>query len=809
LNPNSLSAFRYESLLILFWNQDAPPPRDFRLVLNKTLEVPKPYLGLPLGETRERALYIALTDPSILSGKVSVKLIDPDNMKLATLRKARLLEFREQDLADLSPLDRQRISKGLTKGLRQTFPTLEMSVIDDLLRLVTWKEVASPAPLALPALPVPTVVKPSSALAVKDGAEAPALQPRPQPALMPLKRAVRCLGKQPDRTFILDIEHCGNLPGLGLFFSGYQVAAPGRLCRLVLHLPSGRLDLTHRLIRTARPALVHQCRWVGVPVEDSPGLECFVLTDQPLALLERGYLAAELDDATVVRVALRPVINLTASRDVLDEQQAFRLLEGFGPLLGQRSRRALQPLLAVIGDELRHTQNGLEIKHGRTVADSVYLQFDQLLALSDQNLHLSGWLADVQQHLVEIRLFTAFGDTVDLTGQIPNAARPDVGQFLRQKGLMAVNEFIGFQLRVDMPLPLGADTPIYLRVRLRNGARHRLALKLRRGDVDQPLPLIRELLGSFPTWEPQLFDFYNRAVGPTIAQLWAGRVPPTLAVRQETFGVMPSQPQVSVIVPLYGRVDLLSFQLAQFADDPDFQHCELIYVLDDPRLLNEFVALCRREYPLFRVPFRTVISGANLGYAGATNLGAAQAQGEYLLLLNSDVFPRESGWLSRLVGIFEGLERPGVLGPKLLFPDGLIQHAGMTFFQEPTLPGFWFNDHPDKGLPNDAADVRTREAVAVTGACMLLKRAVYQEVRGLSEDYILGDFEDSDLCLKLQAAGYRISYTPQVELYHLERLSFPHAGDAGWRTNLSRYNAWVQTKRWGEMIEGIQTGVAT
>lgn len=219
MNPNSLSAFRYESLLILFWNQDAPPPRDFRLVLNKALEVPKPYLGLPLGDAKERALYIGLTDPAILSGKVSVKLIGPDDAKLATLRKTRLPEFCEQDLADLSPLDRQRISKGLTKGLRQTFPTLEMSVIDDLLRLVTWKEVARPAPLALPALPVPTVVKPSSALAVKDGAETPTLQPRPQPALTPLKRAVRCLGKQPDRTFILNIEHCGNLSGLGLFFS--------------------------------------------------------------------------------------------------------------------------------------------------------------------------------------------------------------------------------------------------------------------------------------------------------------------------------------------------------------------------------------------------------------------------------------------------------------------------------------------------------------------------------------------------------------------------------------------------------------
>ena len=610
--------------------------------------------------------------------------------------------------------------------------------------------------------------------------------------------------------FELVLEHCGWLPGAGLRLNGYLISSPGRVRRLTLHLPARRIDLGDHWIRIARPDIELNDLWAGYAVEEKPGFEVFLPLDENLAVLEAGYLAVECGGDQVARVALRPVINLAASRDVLDVAQALRLLEGFGPQLAARSRDWLKPLLVVLGGWLQQTQSGLHIRQGQTAAEGVHLFVDNLLALSKQHLYLSGWLVDVQQHVAAIGLCTAFGDRVDLTGQLPHSARPDLMQTLRKEGLTLINEFVGFHLRVDLPLAQGANTPIYLRIRLQNGAIHRLPLSFRRYNADQPLPLIRNLLGGFPTWEPRLFELYDQAVGPTVMQLWQNRAAPQLNVRQEAFGIIPSAPQVSIIVPLYGRIDLLSFQLAQFANDPDFQQCELIYVLDDPSLYSAFVSLCRREYPLFQVPFHTVISGANLGYAGATNLGAAQARGEYLLLLNSDVFPKEPGWLMRMVTVFETLDRPGVLGPKLLLADGLIQHAGMKFYQEPSLPGFWFNDHPEKGLPDDPAlDTDSRQVAAVTGACMLLRREVYQAVGGLSEDYILGDFEDSDLCLKLRTAGYRIWYAPHIKLYHLERLSFPHAGDGVWRTNLSRYNAWVQTKRWGEVILGLCDNTAT
>lgn len=792
-----LAAFRHASLLVLIWSREAPP-RDFRLVLNKTHDIPKPYLGLLFGPDRQHALYLATVDDTLLTGKVAVKLFGSDGAMLARLGKARLTDWKDANLSELSPEERRRLHKGLSKGLPQTFPALTTAVIDTLLERLIAHEPTQPLSAQSP-----------TALTLQTPPSAKAIQTR-QPLTRPrfprtqLKRRVRRVGSRPEDAFILDIEHCSHLPGIGLFFSGYLAAAPGRLRHLFLHLPVGRVDVTDRLIRTSRPLLVRKCRWAGVPAEDRPGLECFVPTDAPQAKLEQAFLSVELDDGIIALATLYPVINLADGQDLLDHDQAFRLLEGFGPGLNPQAQRGLQPLLSALDGWLRSPQNHLIIQQGACATEQVIVHFDTLLALSDHALHLSGWLADDRQQIADIRLFTAFGACVDVTGQIPNVPRADVRHYLREQGHQPLNDAVGFYLRVELPLPLGAETPLYLRVRLHDGEVRRLALRARAVDADRPMPAIRALLSGFPTWAPRLFDFYDQAVGPTIEQLWSDRRQPTLAPLVETCGTMPARPLVSLIVPLYGRIDLLSHQLAHFADDADFQRCELIYVLDDPRLTNDFVALCRREYPLFRVPFKTVISGVNLGYAGATNLGARQASGDSLVLLNSDVLPREPGWLTRLMAVFDTLEQPGALGPKLLFADGLIQHAGMSFFQEPTLPGFWFNDHPDKGLPNDRTEnPAPRQVDAVTGACLLLKRSVYWEVGGLSEDYILGDFEDSDLCLKLRAAGYGIWYTPQVELYHLERLSFPHAGDLGWRTNLSRYNAWVQTRRWGAAIQQL------
>src|SRR5206468_1553596 len=105
---------------------------------------------------------------------------------------------------------------------------------------------------------------------------------------------------------------------------------------------------------------------------------------------------------------------------------------------------------------------------------------------------------------------------------------------------------------------------------------------------------------------------------------------------------------VSIIVPLYQRIDFLEHQLAQFVHDPDIRQAELIYVLDSPELKIGLRHSAAQLSSLYRIPFRIATLKRNVGFAGANNIGASLARGRLLLLLNSDVLPDRSGWLKTM-----------------------------------------------------------------------------------------------------------------------------------------------------------------
>jgi len=256
---------------------------------------------------------------------------------------------------------------------------------------------------------------------------------------------------------------------------------------------------------------------------------------------------------------------------------------------------------------------------------------------------------------------------------------------------------------------------------------------------------------------------------------------------------------VSVIVPLYGRYDLAEYQMALFADDMEFQSTELIYFVDDPAIHDAFVAQCADLHQIYGVPFVVAYAGTNLGFAGANNCAASVAAGQYLVLLNSDVFPKKRGWLGELLGTYRRLDSPGLLGVKLLYEDGSVQHAGMSFRRHAPWAGLFINDHPHKGVSADSL-TGTKQVHAVTAACVMIDAALYRTLGGLSEDYIIGDFEDSDLCLRAAAAGRPTWIALDIELYHLERQSQNRIGDAQWRSNLTLYNCWLHGQRWAAQM---------
>jgi GT2 family glycosyltransferase len=269
--------------------------------------------------------------------------------------------------------------------------------------------------------------------------------------------------------------------------------------------------------------------------------------------------------------------------------------------------------------------------------------------------------------------------------------------------------------------------------------------------------------------------------------------------REGQYGPVPRQPAASVIVPLYGRIDLMEHQLAEFSLDRGWTDTELIYVLDSPELDSALVEMAPHLYALYGVPFRTVSLAHTGGFATANNIGCASASGPLLLLMNSDVLPAKPGWLTEMNRFLKQTPGAGAVGPKLLFEDGTLQHAGMYFARLPTT-GLWDNRHFYKGLDGGLAQANVvRPVPALTAACFLIRSDVYAELGGLSGDYVQGDYEDSDLCLRLDGEGLASWYFPNVELYHLEGQSYPSAA----RSRNLVYNRWLQTNRWSSRIEAL------
>ncbi len=275
------------------------------------------------------------------------------------------------------------------------------------------------------------------------------------------------------------------------------------------------------------------------------------------------------------------------------------------------------------------------------------------------------------------------------------------------------------------------------------------------------------------------------------------RSPPSI----HDYGRQSARPKCAVVVPLYGRHDFMLNQLLAFSDDPDFVAAvELIYVIDDHRLVAPLAVDAPMFEASFGVPFRTIWSSENRGFAGATNLGVANSSAPFVLLMNSDVIPIAPGWLERMRSVLAAHPEIGMLGVRLHYPNGAVQHDGMGFQWEPTWRAY-LNKHPGAGLPGSPSTESFARRQAVTAACVLMRREVYDAVGGLDEKFLIGDFEDSDLCLKVREQGLEIACLPlPITLIHLERQSFNAIGSPNFRDYVVRYNAWRHHGRWGAAI---------
>jgi GT2 family glycosyltransferase len=254
-------------------------------------------------------------------------------------------------------------------------------------------------------------------------------------------------------------------------------------------------------------------------------------------------------------------------------------------------------------------------------------------------------------------------------------------------------------------------------------------------------------------------------------------------------------PLVSILVPTRDRADLLRACADGVLSRTDYAHLELLIVDNgsvEPATLQLFDEL--KADPRVRV----IADPAPFNYSRLNNLAARESRGEVLVLLNNDIDVIGPGWLRELVG--QAL-RPdvGAVGARLLFADGRVQHAGIAL----GIAGVASYYHPfvareARGYRD--ALVLAREVSAVTGACLALRREVYERVGGLEEEHLAVAFNDVDLCLKVREAGLRVVVTPFAELHHYESASRGPDRSAENRDRYAKESAYMG-ERWGERLQ--------
>jgi len=339
-----------------------------------------------------------------------------------------------------------------------------------------------------------------------------------------------------------------------------------------------------------------------------------------------------------------------------------------------------------------------------------------------------------------------------------------------------------------------------------SGSVKRLKLRVNHARMD-PLGAVKKILNAVPSNIPEKRDLFDVSYGPAIDAIWSLRNRAQVGVEGETYNaeMRHNNPRVSLVIPIYGRYDFIEYQLSQFTNDPYMHEQDVVYVVDDPRIHEEVRTVCKAYEKLYRFPFRVLHLERNMGFAGANNIGVAHAEAPMLLMLNSDVMPASSGWLKQMVANCEDSINTTVYGVRLVYEDESIQHDGMSYHSSEFVNNLWTNIHPGKGLPASMFGTNNKVDVeAVTGACILMTKSNFNLIGGFDENFILGDYEDSDLCMRCRKAGLRIKMFREVSMYHLERQSQSLVTEDRWKQELTYYNCWYHTRKWDEDIKKLK-----
>ena len=331
---------------------------------------------------------------------------------------------------------------------------------------------------------------------------------------------------------------------------------------------------------------------------------------------------------------------------------------------------------------------------------------------------------------------------------------------------LATVDYIGDPRCISLPLLQGAGLDARLDG---NAARHALLLQVGQGLHSREVLHIAQVLSHVSGARPEAAVEARKAVirHAIAARRVEARVTsdprsphPRLAYAPE------ARPLVSLIVPTRDRADLLRVSIGSIRSKTAYPAFEII-VVDNGSREDETFRLF--ESWAGDAAIRVIRDDAPFNYARLNNTAAAAARGTLLGLVNNDVEVEDASWLDELVGL---ALQPGIgcVGAKLWYPDARLQHGGVVT----GIAGAAGHRHKrasraDRGQLDSLVSVN--EVSAVTAACLVVRKAIYDEVGGLDEDRFAVAYNDVDFCLKVATAGYRNLWTPFAELVHHESVS--------------------------------------
>ncbi|HEY5035772.1 MAG TPA: glycosyltransferase family 2 protein, partial [Chthoniobacterales bacterium] len=242
--------------------------------------------------------------------------------------------------------------------------------------------------------------------------------------------------------------------------------------------------------------------------------------------------------------------------------------------------------------------------------------------------------------------------------------------------------------------------------------------------------------------------------------------------------------RIAIIIPTRDRIDLLRRCLTSLEEKTSYEQYEIVIVNNDS---------CSQEAVDFfqQTHHRVLHFSGPFNYSAMNNFAVRQTDAPWLLFLNNDTEVINEEWLTAMA---EHVQRPevGAVGARLIFRDDTVQHAGIVLGVRGTAK------HAFCGFPAEAPGVCrqlqvTRNYSAVTAACLLTRREVFEQVGGFDEERLPVIFNDVDLCLKMRAADYLVVYTPFAQLYHDE--------SATRRASVEPMETEILRTRWPQAVE--------